>query len=366
MNFPVAILLGAAAVLSIATANRAAADIGVRCREEWSAAFADEDVPLKLVIHSNLDQAAVVVWQHMASDHRTISRGERRLMLKSNEPTVVELTLRTAELRPGVIWESRLEVNVSEGEKVADGKSAAILRKPIWLFPRDAFTQLRPTLNERRIQLFDPLGATADIFSKAEIPHRRLRNPEQIAADQGLIVVGEGVSLEKQPGLADLPVKLAAGGARVLFLAPQDGNLSLSDVGGPLALPEALILKGRTIICEFDHRLDWRVWPQGGPPPVRSFLVSHDDDQVQAAVSDARPGWPWLELRYAGLDSPPPMKVGTPRDDSGGRLILCGFRVIENWDNGPTPRYLLARVLEQLNEPHAATEPADPLHLKLE
>ena len=50
---------------------------------------------------------------------------------------------------------------------------------------------------------------------------------------------------------------------------------------------------------------------------------------VNVEVTDGQ-GWPWVEMEYEG----------------GGRLIICGFAMIEQWESTPAPRFLLARMLE--------------------
>jgi len=60
---------------------------------------------------------------------------------------------------------------------------------------------------------------------------------------------------------------------------------------------------------------------------------------VEATVSDESRAWPWLEVRFP---------------ESNGVLVMCGFRIIEHWNSGPTPRFLLIRLLESLSPP--ATE----------
>ncbi|NLB55930.1 MAG: hypothetical protein GX811_09235, partial [Lentisphaerae bacterium] len=40
-------------------------------------------------------------------------------------------------------------------------------------------------------------------------------------------------------------------------------------------------------------------------------------------------GWGWLEMRLGK-----------------GRVILCNFAIIEKWDKGPVPRFLLREILE--------------------
>src|SRR6187431_4884 len=96
MNSPNNILKSALCVLLMGIAQRAAADVAVQCREEYSAAFGGEDVALVLEVRSDRDQEVVLTWKHEASEQRVISRGDRRLALKRNEPAAVELALRTS------------------------------------------------------------------------------------------------------------------------------------------------------------------------------------------------------------------------------------------------------------------------------
>jgi hypothetical protein len=63
-----------------------------------------------------------------------------------------------------------------------------------------------------------------------------------------------------------------------------------------------------------------------------TLALKAEDGAVVAEVGSGADGWPWLEAEY-------PTRTG--------RLIVCGFALFgKAWDAGPTPRYLLARLLE--------------------
>jgi hypothetical protein len=87
-------------------------------------------------------------------------------------------------------------------------------------------------------------------------------------------------------------------------------------------------LRRNEIITELDKRLDATAWPPDGAVPHTGLVP----DRTGAEVTEDS-GWPWVEL---WLQEP------------HGRLVICGFKIVATWDNGPTPRFLLVRILEYL------------------
>ena len=82
------------------------------------------------------------------------------------------------------------------------------------------------------------------------------------------------------------------------------------------------------------------------------MTIKSDRDQVVAEVGQRLPlsfrergggeGWPWLELRY-------PAKKG--------RLLVCGFGIIRQWEATPAPRYLISELFLRLT----AEKPVKPV-----
>ena len=261
-----------------------------------------------------------------AAGERTIARGEIELKVAADRSTEFALPLRCPPVREGVVFRTKLIVTV-----VGEGMESplATLEQPIWLFPDDALADRQHWLNELDIALYDPVGATDALFREISIPHKWL--PHLSALEQlrhGLLVIGEGVSPDDK--LAPLVLEKAAAGVAVLWLSPGDGDLPLAQSQIKAA---RIDWRRSDVIAALDKRLDSAFWSPDGIVAQRSLTLVANGDAVVARVSDEQAAWPWLEIKYS-----------SPR----ASLIVCGFRIVDAWPHSPTPRFLLVRMLEEL------------------
>jgi len=157
------------------------------------------------------------------------------------------------------------------------------------------------------------------------------------ALKNGILIVGEGVSFKEELGLAAVLNKLAMSGVFVLCLAPAGGEVVIPGLAGPAGGQTDLAFR-REPVRFLDKRLDPDGWPANGKTVASTVAVKVIDDGVGGEVSRGPGGWPWVEARYA------PGK---------GRWAVCGLALIAGWNDGPTPRFLFARMLDYLTE----TEP---------
>ncbi len=310
--------------------------------EDVSTAFSGDTVTIAIRVKSEQPVEGTLQWSHSAQQ-RTLNRGEADVRQSDDGPTA-SFDLQLPEVRDDVIYQTQVTAEfVPRGEDSA----AARLQRSLWLFPQNPIAGRSAWAENLQLELFDPEERTRDALKSIELPFQQSRSlssalpddSSDIANRNRLLIIGEGVSLAKST-LIDTAVEAAQAGRRVIVLAPEEGTFfvpGFDDDNGQTT--GELRLVRQSVITEFDKRLDSKAWPGSrNAVPSRGLRIGAVRGRMQATVSNDNFSWPWLELRYP---------------ESGGVLIFCGFRIVEHWDSGPTPRYLLVRILESLS----ASEP---------
>lgn len=263
---------------------------------------------------------------------RTLLRRERSFRVEPGKPATLEIPLRFPSTKDGVDIPVDLEVSLYG----ADGTpSGAQWGGTMWIFSREAFVEREEWLRGLRIGLFDPAGRTGEVFRELGIPFTPLGLDEEPGArGTRLAVIGSGIDFDVNRSLWEQLVAACAGGLSVLVLAPE-GVMTLADREGRSPFQEAgLRFAHGEIISEIDKRLDARWWPPDGETVASSlsFRTSGGDPVVR--FTRGRGGWPWLDVRFP---------------DRGGTLIVCGFDIVAKIGEGPSPRYLLAGILQLMS-----------------
>ena len=318
--------------------------------EPWCCVFADSQTTFHYAIMAPRPGDMRLGWS-LSVERRTVSRGELSVSPQADGSARAVVTLPIPAVRDGVIVEARLEVTLLD-ERAQPPMGHV---KRLWIFPSDAFHDRSEWLAGLRITLFDPQGKTADVFRRAGVPFTLAARRAQLEeVSEGLLVVGEGTPLADYRGLSDSLVRIAASGVGVLCLAPADGQFAMPDADDsqePWAdiqqpstdtqEPSArrLTFAGAEVIAQLDKRFDAAAWPPDGSlVAARLAARAACDRSILTVVPDGadgeRAGWPWVEARY-------------PKQ--GGTLLFCGFGIVRQWDAGPVPRFLLARLFEHLD-----------------
>jgi len=312
--------------------------IALAPREAWSSVFGATPVDFHFDVKGANRPRLHAGWAFTIG-RRTVASGVAEIPPGAEAPPAVSIHLDVPPVKDGVVLPALLTVTVSEG---AGGKAVASREKPLWIFPHNPFADRARWLKGLGMTLFDPANTTAEAFEKMGIPFQPARDVDAVAAlKEGTLVIGEGVSFAEQRGLAEAMAALAARGVPILCLAPSDGAIPIPDAGAA----RSIMLRRADVIAALDKRLDAEGWPGDGELIAGGLVLKADGDRPIGEFVAGRVGWPWLEVGYPGRK---------------GKLVVCGFGLLSHWEAGPTPRFLLARMLEVVVEQDGEPERPGP------
>jgi hypothetical protein len=272
-----------------------------------------------------------VVWTATV-EGRVVARRELTLDGNPNGATEMAIKIRLPEIQSGAILSAVVSLSI-------EGK--AMIEKRLWIFPPDPFADHRKTLSALPIALFDPVGQTAERLKKLDIQFAGVHNLDLLAEPRdGVLVIGEGISFDDYRQLPERLALSAARGNRVLCLAGTGGAFELPFLAKSAGSTcTALRLRKADVIAEFDKRLDFRAWPVDGRVQASGINFVGEHGRIVGSLTAGDAGWPWMEADL----------------EHNGRIILCGFAIIDKWESSPAPRYLLRHVLDRI-----AKEPQTP------
>lgn len=321
--------------------------VKVSPQESWSGVLGGQKVTLNYNVTAPEGFRGRLGWS-LSVDRRTVSRGETPLGAEAGRPAPAAVRLRIPEVREGLVIEARLSVEVYDG---GGGRRMAGHDRRLWIFSGDPFAQRSQWLKDLKITLFDPQGDTQRVFQQAKIPFHQVHHVAALGEmTEGVLVVGQGTSLEEYRSLPEILVRLAAGGVPVICLAPSAGTLPMPGAQMPeagLPVPKHVLLRRQDAITALDKRLDAEAWPPDGKIVACTISIAAERNRVVGRAGNDENGWPWIEVRY-------PKKRAT--------LLICGFGIVDRWDAGPAPRYLFARTLEFVTEQKQGLPPTTPSH----
>lgn len=294
--------------------------------DAWTTTFGDLESKLRFAVKADADFEGVLRWRH-AFGNRTLRSGETAVRVTAGQSSAVSVPLWIGPVKEGVILETRLSVYLT---KTGAGQPLVEQTRRITIYPENAFYQRSHWLKDLEIQVFDPPGQTVERLQSAGVPFSRIQNTAILdGLSKGLLIVGEGTSFRQHRQLPERLEEIASRGMPVLCLAPTAGEIPFPTANTD-PKPRRVSLMDEAVIHKIDKRLDDRQWQTVNLIAPNRFKIQVRRGRVFVEVGDD--GWPWLEIEYA----------------KKSRLVYCGFALIENWDAGPTPRFLLLRLIEGL------------------
>ena len=302
----------------------------VRVAEPWSDVFGGQDATFHCLVIGDAALRGRIAWT-LRAGNATLARQERELVVAPGAAATTEVRLQMPEAKEGVVADLALAFAVFD----ANGKQVGACVKPVFLFPSDAFQGRKEWFRDLHVRVFDPEKKTAGRLTREELAFELVANADTIAdMTNGVLIVGEGVSFKDYRGLWGDVVRAAARGTRVLCLAPAAGSIDLPlGAGSDLPRATSFQLRDQTVIHQLDKRLDAVAWPPDGRTCASGLAIQGERGPVVAEVVAPDQGWPWLDLEFPG---------------GRGRVIVYTFAVVDKWETGPAPRFLLTRILEYL------------------
>jgi len=263
------------------------------------------------------------VWYRVSKERRTIASGS----VIAHPDGHIEIPVKLAEMKQGVVLplEAELRAGSEEGPLLRSG--------PLWVFSEQPVSSEGSFKASRPLVLYDPEGRTDAALRAIGLSCDVLERPALLeAVTNALIVVGEGVSLEGERGLAELLAGAVARGNRVLLLAPCDGELKPPAAWRALRAGNAQDVLREPVSAKYPYRLDLANWPPDGNAVQKRFRLEASRDGIVFAVTSE-----------AGCEA-----VGWDDVASGGCIRACGLGIIKKWNETPAARWLFMELVKQL------------------
>ena len=318
-------------LLSATTGLAGDGKVAVEALGQWANVFGGTERSFQCAIQAANAFHGIAKWEFNVSG-RTIARGEQQVIPAAGNPVMLDLKLAIPPVTDGVVMQAVLAVAVyRDGQENPAGK----LEKKLWIFSDDPFHGRKEWLAQLSIGLFDPEKKTAEQLTESGVPFALIDNIDALGEGTGLILIGEGVSLKDYRGLAEALLNLASRGRVVLCLSLAGGEMLLPGMGDvDLPAPERLTFARHDVITALDKRLDAGTWDRDDMAAMASMKLKGERGPVSAEIVRGGSGWLWTEMNY----------------EKRGRIIFCGFGIIDKWKSGPTARYLFASILEDMDK----------------
>jgi hypothetical protein len=302
-----------------------------------TAPFPGTSCPFELVASHEQEKGATIIWETLTENvvqaRGTIavpidSANEQRFTIPFSVPAIEDHAWAHGILRAQLL--------------TADETFA--LASTAYSFPMlggNPFASRKTELTRMDIVVFDPAGDTVEALRSVEVPHRVARTLEAaLAMNPGLLLIGEGLSLNDYRDGARWLSSSDALSVPSLFLAPSGGKASL-----PLRFPSErgwirARLENRHFALMMDKRFGPSAWGEANIPVRGGFTIMCSNPDSFSAEFRDEPGWAWIELETA----------------DGVRASLSAFDVIGRWNRTPVSRWMLWEMLQRATHTMAASE----------
>ncbi len=306
--------------------------IDIEAKEKWRTVFGGREAIYHFHIRAVESISGRVGWV-LRHKNRTIDRGESLFKAGPVDQSLIKVGLNIPQVKEGVIMPLRFALTLYSK---TDKQVLASWEETLYVFHEDAFAIKKEWLKNLKIGLFDPEGKTQAVFKAMKIPFLVQKNIDSLSKFNGsLLIIGSGLNFAKYQSLWKEILSLSIQNTPVLVLAPSAGSILIPGVKGT-ELPEcrSMMFLGREVICQLYNKLDADAWAPDGKVVASSMVLNTVKSRLVGEFVSEDKDWSWFEADFTG---------------KGGRIVICGFAIVEQMDAGPTPRFLLARLFEYLS-----------------
>ncbi len=275
---------------------------------------------------------------HLRVNRRNAARGKANLKPDQNGMMSGKLHIEIPPVKEGVVMPATLEVVIPTDK--ADNANDISSERKLYIFHPDPFSSRQVWLKKRKLRLFDPVGKTAECLESANILHELIHNKARIDdLIDGVLIIGAGISLNKQRGLLENARTAAENGADVMFLGIKEGQTDLPGItGARQGHPERVILRGNDVVKAFNKKLDVLASSADAERRSHDLIINAERGNILGSFTGERSednkSWSWFMAEY----------------ENGGRFAISGLPLVENWKTSPVPRYFLLEILKDWEE----------------
>lgn len=203
----------------------------------------------------------------------------------------------------------------------------AKLQKQIFFFSDDdIFSNRKESVGNLGIGVFQPDEKSGNIVKLLETLGVRSSPISSISDYNGKIIIVSGLDFSENPGLFETLLDKCRDGSKVLILAPASGIIPLKDNE-----ISRLLLADTDIIRDYNPKFDDKTW-NGKAIFGTSLKTVPLDDGIAIELVPHKTRFQFCEIS---------------RKYSPGKIIICGFNLIELADESPSAGYLLKELIER-------------------
>ncbi len=308
------------------------AGVSLVCLDDWSNIYGGKPIALRYKLQRDESFVGSLEWR-LSLNERTLKRGKFHIDTKYEKTNEYDILVNIPEVTYGNIIKLNLMVSLYENINKVEIDTH---RKTFWVFDSHPLQSHTECLRQTNIYVFDPFDKTKHFLKNNQLKVISIDSVEGLFHIQNsIIVIGEGTIFKNHRGLCSGIYHAIISGNSILCIGCSEGSLELTPSTPSFVEPTQIKFINSDIIESFDKRIDKTVWYPGKNFIKTSVSIDCLRTFTYLKLKNGTEDWPWVAIDY---------------EKNKGRLIVCGFGIIENAHKSAAAPYLLAKILTEMKE----------------